>query len=383
MIGGDVVPEHGEGAHPAKGARLREGPFPVGRAPDVGALGPPVIVRAHRLGDILDLQEHGVVDVPELRGLHGLSHQGVDFFVARPDVGEADWLAGAVRAQHVLFDVEANGAGEGVGDHQGRRGQEGLLRIGVDAAIEVAVAREYGGSVKVPVDDLLLDHRIQGAGHAIAGGAGKGHHAEAQLLKLRQQGRLREIGFYRLRPRRQGGLYPGFAGEAGAIGVPGQKPRGDHVAGVRGVRAARDGGDDDRSVGHFPGFLLVGSGDAAARKLAHGQARVGVGGSGQGAGDGAEVEAEHPLVLDLAQIIGPEAAVLGVGLDQGDLRILPPREAQVGEGLLVDGKHRSRGAVLRRHVGNGGPITEAEGPGPFAKKLEVGSDHPFPAEEFG
>ena len=109
---------------------------------------------------------------------------------------------------------------------------------------------------------------------------------------------------------------------------------------------------------------------------------MGIGRPGEGAGDGAQVEAQHPLVFDLGQIIGPETAVLGVGLDQGNLCILATREAQVGEGLLVDGEHRGRGAVLRRHVGNGSAIPEAEGPRTLAINLEVGPHHPLLAEEF-
>jgi hypothetical protein len=105
-------------------------------------------------------------------------------FVARPDVLQADFLAVGVHAQHVLLDVEADGAGNGVGHHQRRRGQEGLLGVRVDAAVEVAVARQHGGGVQVAVDDLLLDHRIQRAGHAVAGGAGEGDDAEAEFFQF-------------------------------------------------------------------------------------------------------------------------------------------------------------------------------------------------------
>ena len=88
--------------------------------------------------------------------------------------------------KRILLDVEADRAGNGVGHHQRRRREERLLRIRVDAAVEVAIARQHGRRVQVAVDDLLLDLRIERAGHAVAGGAGEGDDAEAELLELRQ-----------------------------------------------------------------------------------------------------------------------------------------------------------------------------------------------------
>ena len=38
--------------------------------------------------------------------------------------------------QNVFFDVKANGSGNGVGDHQRRRGQERLFGIGVNTSVE-------------------------------------------------------------------------------------------------------------------------------------------------------------------------------------------------------------------------------------------------------
>ena len=98
-----------------------------------------------------------------------------------------DWLAVGVDAQHILLDIETDRAGNRIGDHQRRRGQESLLRIRMDTAVEVAVAGQHGGGIQIAVDDFLLDHRVQRAGHAVAGGAGKGDDAEAEFFQLRQQ----------------------------------------------------------------------------------------------------------------------------------------------------------------------------------------------------
>jgi hypothetical protein len=93
-------------------------------------------------------------------------------------------LPEASNAERVLLDVEADGAGDGVGHHQRRRREEGLLGIRMDAAVEIAVARQHRRGVQVAVDDLLLDLRIERAAHAIAGGAGEGDDAEAELLQI-------------------------------------------------------------------------------------------------------------------------------------------------------------------------------------------------------
>ena len=142
------------------------------------------------------MREHRLVDLAELLGLDAeatiasISSSLGQMSFRRISLPSHD-------AQHVLLDVEADGAGDRVGDHQRRRGEERLLGVRVDAAVEVAVAGQHRGGVQVAVDDFLLDHRIQRAGHAVAGGAGEGDDAEAELLQLRQQ-----AGFFEVQLRR-------------------------------------------------------------------------------------------------------------------------------------------------------------------------------------
>ncbi len=179
VVGGDVVAQHGQRQHAAQRALAGQRAFPVRWAADVGAHRAPVVQRADGGAALVLDAEHGRVDLAEVLGLdRGLDH-GVDLFVAGPDVLEADVAAAGVLAQHVALDVESDGAGDGVGHDQRRRSQEGLLGVGVDAAVEVAVARQHGGGVEVAVDDFLLNLGVQRAGHAVARGTGEGHHAEA------------------------------------------------------------------------------------------------------------------------------------------------------------------------------------------------------------
>ena len=227
-------------------------------------------------------------------------------------MSEPDLAAAGVRAQHVALDVETDGAGDGVGHHQGRRSQEGLLGVGMDAAVEVPVARQHGGGIEVAVDDLLLDLGIERAGHAVARGTGEGDHAEAQLFQLRGQAGFVQVQRDGLGAGRQRALDPGLAREPGAVGVARQQAGGDHVARVAGVGAAGDGGDDDGAVGHQAGLVLDLAGDAALGQVRDRQAAVRVGRAGQRAHHGGQVEAQHALVPRLRQAVGPQAGGLGV-----------------------------------------------------------------------
>ncbi len=143
----------------------------------------------------------------------------------------------------------------------------------MDAAVEVAVAREHGGGVEVALDDLLLDLRIERARHAVAGGAGEGDDAEAQLLEFGQQAGIAQVELDGLRARRQRGLDPGLAHQAQPVGVARQQPGRDHVARVRGVGARGDGRDDHGAVGHQAGGLLLARLVQADGDLALGQLR--------------------------------------------------------------------------------------------------------------
>src|SRR5690606_5298233 len=96
-------------------------------------------------------------------------------------------------AQHILLDIETDGTGDRVSDDQRRRSEERLFGVRVNTAVEVTVAGQHGSGVQVAVDDLLLDHRIERAGHAVAGGAGEGHYAETELFQLIGQAGFVEV----------------------------------------------------------------------------------------------------------------------------------------------------------------------------------------------
>ena len=390
VVGGDVVRQHGQRTHAAQRALAGQRALPVRRAADIGAARPPVVQRAD-LAAMLDAHvEHRVVDAAELFRLdRGLDHR-VDLGVRRPDVLQPHGVAVGVHAQHVLLDVEAHGTGDGVGDHQRRRGQERLLGVRVDAAVEIAVARQHSGGVQVAVDDLLLDLRVQRAAHAVAGGAGEGDDAEAQLFQLWQQAGLLQVQLHRLGTGRQRRLHPWLAHQPARVGVARQQAGGDHIARVGGVGAAGDGGDDHCAVGHQPlGFLALAAfqlglvGDAALGQVGHRQAPVRVARAGHVAHDRGQVELEHALVLRGGQRVGPQPGGAGVVLHQRHLGFLAAGQAQVVQGLLVDVEHRRGRAVFRAHVGDGGAVADGQRRGAFAEEFEVGPDHALFAQELG
>ena len=108
-----------------------------------------------------------------------------------------------IGTQGVFLDIETDRTGDGIGDHQRRRGQKRLLGVRVDAAVEISVARKHGGGIKITIDDFLLDCRIEGAAHAVAGGAGESDDAESEFLEIVEQTGLLQIQLDDFGTRRQ------------------------------------------------------------------------------------------------------------------------------------------------------------------------------------
>ena len=157
-------------------------------------------------------------DVGVARG----EHVGVDRTVDRwsaPRPATARCRAGRPgcrrrRAERVGRDVDVHGARERVGDDQRRRREVVHLDVGVDAALEVAVAREHRHDGEVVVVDGGADLLRQRPGVADAGGAAVADEVEAQLLEVGRQARLVVVVGDDLGPGRQRRLDPRLAGEA-------------------------------------------------------------------------------------------------------------------------------------------------------------------------
>mmetsp|Transcript_26275 Transcript_26275/g.62209 ORF Transcript_26275/g.62209 Transcript_26275/m.62209 type:complete len:395 (+) Transcript_26275:4406-5590(+) len=160
VVGSDRVAEqrHDAGALDAGFQRLgfhREA-FEERRLGDVGALWPVVDLALDALDCIPQpaglLRDLVVVGLERLR-VHRMLHQLVDLVTRWPDVAEVDRLALLAGAHRLGHQVARHIAGNRVGDDQRRAGQEVGLQIGMDARLEIAVARQHGRADQVVVLD--------------------------------------------------------------------------------------------------------------------------------------------------------------------------------------------------------------------------------------
>ena len=94
-----------------------------------------------------------------------------------------------------LREVDVDRARERVGDDERRAREEVLLHVGVDAAFEVAVAREHRDDREVVLVHRVRDAVEQRAGVADAGGAPVSGEVEAQVVeRLDESGALEVVG---------------------------------------------------------------------------------------------------------------------------------------------------------------------------------------------
>src|ERR1019366_5583551 len=107
-------------------------------------------------------------------------------------------------------------------------------------------------------------------------------------------------------------------------------------------------------------------------------------GAGYGGVYRGEVEREGGGVHGFGGAGGVEEALLAeVGLDEGDVGFGAAGEAEVLEGLVIDGEDAAGGAVLGSHVGDGGAVGEREFGDAGAVELDELADDSVLAESFG
>ncbi len=198
MVGGDGVAEQakrtraldilgGAGVHAEVGAEKR-------RLGDVGGLWPVIDLAGHTLDTLPERQIGTEVGIETLErgGIHCVAHHGRNFMAGRPDVLEIDRPVGAL-TQWLSFEVLQHCTGDGIGNHQWRRGKEIGFQIGVDARFEIPVAGQHGGGDKVIAGDGFVEFRCQVTGIADAGGAAVASQVEAELFEVWQQPGLGQV----------------------------------------------------------------------------------------------------------------------------------------------------------------------------------------------
>ena len=149
-----------------------------------------------------------------------------------------------------LREVDVGRAGERVGHHQRRRGEVVGLHVGVDAALEVAVAGEHGRGHQLAVVDRLATRRRAAARCCRCRSCSRSRPGGSRAPRGRcMQARLLQVLGHHLRARA-----PGWSSRSGgtfsprATALRASRPAPEHHRRVRGVGAARDGGDHHRAV---------------------------------------------------------------------------------------------------------------------------------------
>jgi len=287
-------------------------------------------------------------------------------------------------AERIGREVDAHAAGERVGDDQRGRGEVVRLDGRMDASLEVPVARQHRGDDQVARVDRGVDPVVDRPGVADARGAAVPDQVEAEPVQVRLQPGALQVVRDDLAARREGRFDPRLDGQPAPERVACDQAGGEHHGGVRGVRAARDRGDDDVAVGHVVGAAVdrdrsrravlarLGEGPAERRRDAvEGHPVLGPLRTGQAWLDGAEVELQC-LREDRhrRRLVVPEPLGLGIGLDQRDSRRVAAREREVPQRLGVDREQPAGGAVLWRHVADRRPILDAQRADPRAEELD-------------
>jgi hypothetical protein len=122
--------------------------------------------------------------LPEGLARDGALDQIGDLARGRPDVLQMDRLAVLRGAERLGGDVDVHVAGDGIGDHERRRGEVVRPHVGVHPSLEVAVAREHGYRDQIGLMHRLRDVLGQRARVADAGGAAVADEVEAERVEI-------------------------------------------------------------------------------------------------------------------------------------------------------------------------------------------------------
>ncbi len=136
---------------------------------------------------------------------------------------------------------------------------------------------------------------------------------------------------------------------------------------------ALDGG----ALGQLARLLVFGlqrlgeaGGDVGQRDASLGALRA-----GHRRNDGRQVEIERVGEHGVRHAVGAEHALrLGVCLDQRDAALFAAGHGEIGQRLMVDREEAAGGAVLGRHVGDGGAVGERHGVEAGAEELDELAD---------
>ena len=296
----------------------------------------------------------------------------------------------------------------------------------MNASLEVAVAGKDRGTDEIALLDRLFDRGVERAAVADTGGAAVADRFKTEFVEFGLESGGLEVVGHDTRARPEGGLHKGSDGEAFFVGLLRDEPGREHHTRVRGVRAARDRGDEDAAVPE-PGIDIDGGdrfpGDERIFELPGGRVKVerdrntAIGGiesessrtggrgvelvefapqfghidavlrtlrSGDGGHDRGKVEFEQVGVVALVFVGDPEEILrLVVVLHRGAELFGSAGAAEVIDRLAIHGEEAHRGAVLGSHVRDRGTVRKRKSGRSGAEELDKLADDPVGAEDLG
>src|ERR1035437_8491455 len=157
----------------------------------------------------------------------------------------------AVGPQRFRREVDVHGASQRERHDQRRRGEIARPAQWGAGALEVAIAREHRRHDEIVVLDGLRDGGIERPAVADTGRAAIAGESEPELLQRLEEIRAAQVFGHRAGAGGEARLHGRGHGEAARDGVAGKEAGGHHDRRIRGVRAAGDSGDGDRTAGDF------------------------------------------------------------------------------------------------------------------------------------
>ena len=413
VIGGDGIAQQSQNARPVDILDVRHfhGQFlEEGRMLDVGRGFIPLIEITLSHLDLVPKIASGKyirVFLAKHFRVEARSQRIEDFLRRRPDFFQVDRLVVFTFADGFSIQVNVHRPGQGIGHDQRRRCQVIGFDQGMNAPLEVAVARNDRRGDEVPAADGFRHLARQRAAVADAGGAAVADHVEAQFGERFEQVRLLEIFRDHARAGRQAGLDVWLDRQPFFDGLPGDQSRGDHHGWVAGIGAGGDGSDDYHAVAdlvgaavradsslfcHILGLEFVAAfldrrGQRLLENLLHlgqGNAILRTLGAGQGGQNRPQVQFERVAKFRGGGArLAEQALGAAIGLDQFDLFISPARQAQIAQRLGIHREVADGGAVFGGHVGDGGAVRQRHSVQAGAVELDELVHHALLAQHLG
>ena len=165
-------------------------------------------------------------------------------------------LSVAAQSERLLHQIQRHRSGQRIGDDKRRRREIVRPHVRIDPPLEVAIAGENRDRDEVVARDGFGDRFLQRSGISDAGRAAEADEIKAELVEIGLKTRFLEVLLDDLRTRRERGLDPWFCAQPLGDGVARQQSGRQHDAGVRGIRARRNGRDHDIAMAEIEVFAF-------------------------------------------------------------------------------------------------------------------------------